>query len=128
MRSFLLAGFALMLSGCGDAADLQQVKQGALDLGGQALDAASSAVDTKTACVLAGQSEAFCGCIQDSLGSEITGEHMDALKNVVSESLGGEGLQAAIEKAADVDPKTRDALVQCATTAAVDGALGEAGN
>jgi len=128
MRTVLLAGFALVLAACGDAADLQPVKQGALDLGGQALEAASGAVDTKTACMLAGQNEAFCGCVQDSLGSRITGEHLEALKTVFSESLSGEGMSAAIEKASSVDAPTREALVQCATTAAVEGALAEAGN
>lgn len=128
MRTVLVAGFALVLAACGDAADLQPVKQGALDLGGQALEAASGAVDTKTACMLAGQTEAFCGCVKDSLGSRITGEHLDALKTVFSESLSGEGLSAAIEKASSVDAPTREALVQCATAAAIEGALAEAGN
>ena len=128
MRTILVASFVLALAACGDATDLQEVKQGALDLGGQALEAASGAVDTKTACVLAGQSELFCGCVQDSLGSEITAEHLEALKNVVGESLSGEGLPAAVEKAVDVDPKTRETLAQCATKAAVEGAIGEAGN
>lgn len=128
MRTFTIAGLAFALAACGDAADLQQVKQGALDIGGQALEAASSAVDTKTACVLAGQSEVFCGCVQESLGAEITTEHLEALKNVVSESLSGEGLQSAAETASGIDAETRDALVQCATKAAVQGAIGEAGN
>ncbi len=128
MRSVLVAGLGLALAACGDAADLQQVKQGTLDLGGQALEAASGAVDTKTACILAGQPEVFCGCVQDSLGSKITSEHLEALKNVVTDSLSGEGLPAAIEKAGNVDAQTREALVQCATKAAVEGALGEAGN
>lgn len=128
MRTIMVAGVAMVLGACGDAADLQHVKQSALDLGGQALEAASGAVDTKTACVLAGQSEVFCGCVQDNLGSEITGEHLETLKNVVSESLSGEGLPVAIEKAGSLDAQTREALVQCATTAAIEGALGEAGN
>ncbi len=128
MRTVLIAGLALALSACGDAVDLQNVKQGALDLGGQALEAASGAVDTKTACILAGQSEVFCGCVQDSLGSEISGEHLEALKTVVSESLNGQGLSSAIEKAVEVDPETREALVQCAASAAVESAIGEAGN
>jgi hypothetical protein len=128
IRTVLVASFALVLAACGEAADLQQVKQGALDLGGQALEAASGAVDTKTACMLAGQTEAFCGCVQDRLGSEITGEHLEALETVVSESLSGEGLPAAIETAGNIDAPTREALVQCATTAAVEGALSEAGN
>jgi hypothetical protein len=128
MGTVLVAGFALVLGACGDAAGLQQVKQGALDLGGQALEAASGAVDTKTACVLAGQSEVFCGCVQGSLGSEITGAHLESLKNVISESLSGEGLPAAVQKAGNLDAQTREALVQCATTAAIEGALSEAGN
>ncbi len=128
MRTVLVAGLALVLAACGDAADLQNVKQGALDLGGQALEAASGAVDTKTACVLAGQSEVFCGCVSDSLGAELTGEHLETLKNVVSESLNGQGLQSAVETAGGVDAETRDALVQCATEAAVQGAISEAGN
>jgi hypothetical protein len=36
-------------------------------------------------------------------------------------------MSAAIEKASSVDAPTREALVQCATTAAVEGALAEAG-
>ena len=128
MRTVLIGGFAFVLAACGDATDFKQMKQGAADLGGQALEAASGAVDTKTACVLAGQSEIFCGCVQDSLGSEMTGEHLETLKSVVSESLNGAGLQAAVETAGGVDAETRDALVQCATNAAVQGALGEAGN
>ena len=128
MRTVLVTGLAFALAACGDAADFQQVKQGALDLGGQALEAASGAVDTQTACVLAGQSEVFCGCVQESLGAELSGEHLEMLKNVVSESLNGDGLQAALETSGSLDAETRDALVQCATNAAVEGALGEAGN
>jgi len=128
MRTVLVSGLAFALAACGDAADFQQVKQGALDLGGRALEAASGAVDTQTACVLAGQSEAFCGCVQESLGAELSGEHLEMLKNVVSESLNGDGLQAALETSGSLDAETRDALVQCATNAAVEGALGEAGN
>jgi hypothetical protein len=128
MRTVLVTGLAFALAACGDAADFQQVKQGALDLGGQALEAASGAVDTQTACVLAGQSEVFCGCVQESLGAELSGEHLEMLKNVISESLNGNGLQAALETSGSLDAETRDALVQCATNAAVEGALGEAGN
>lgn len=128
MRTVLVTGLAFALAACGDAADFQQVKQGALDLGGQALEAASGAVDTQAACVLAGQPEAFCGCVQDSLGAELSGEHLEMLKNVVSESLNGNGLQAALETSGSLDAETRDTLVQCATDAVVEGAPGEAGN
>jgi len=128
MRTVLIGGLAFALAACGDGTNFQQMKQGAADLGGQAVKAASSAVDTRTACMLAGQSEVFCGCVQDGLGPEMTGEHLETLKNIVSESLNGEGLQSAVEKAGGLDAGTRDALVQCATKAAVQGALGEAGN
>jgi hypothetical protein len=87
MRTVLIGGFAFVLAACGDAPDFKQMKQGAADLGGQALEAASGAVDTRTACMLAGQSEVFCGCVQDRLGSKMTGEHLTTLKKVVGESL-----------------------------------------
>ena len=128
MRTVLVTGLAFALAACGDAADFQQVKQGALDLGGQAFEAASSAVDTQTACMLAGQCEAFCGCVQESFGAELNGEHLEMVKNIVSESLNGNCLQAALETSGSLDAEARDALVHCATNAAVEGALGEAGN
>jgi len=128
MRTLLVTVLASALVACGDAADFQQVKQGALDIGGQALEAARGTVDTRTACVLAGQSEAFCQCAQDSLGAELSGEHLEILKDVVSESLNGNGLQTALEMSGGLDAETRDGFVRCATGAAIEGALGEAGN
>ncbi|MBX9746783.1 MAG: hypothetical protein K2X34_07770 [Hyphomonadaceae bacterium] len=105
-----------------------QIQEQASDIGGQALEAARGAVDTRTACVLAGQSEAFCGCVQERLGSEITQEHLDAITGVARRTVEGASVEAAAEEAQNIDPTTRDAIVQCATTAAIQGALGEAEN
>lgn len=123
-----LAALAL-LAAC-DVPDVEQIQQQASDIGGQAIEAARGAVDTRTACVLAGQSEAFCGCVQERLGPEITQEHLDAITGVARRTVEGEGegLETAAEEAQNVDPTTRDALVQCATQAAVQGVIGEAGN
>jgi hypothetical protein len=121
-----LAALAL-LSAC-DVPNLEEAQQHAENIGGQAMDAARGAVDTRTACVLAGQSEAFCGCVQERLGSEITEEHLTAITTVVRDTIQGASVEAAAESASNIEPATRDALVQCATHAAVQGAIGEAGN
>jgi hypothetical protein len=125
----ILAAFAALalLSAC-DVPNLEEAQQHAENIGGQAMDAARGAVDTRTACVLAGQSEAFCGCVQERLGSEITEEHLTAITTVVRDTIQGASVEAAAESASNIEPATRDALVQCATHAAVQGAIGEAGN
>lgn len=128
MRTVLVTGLAFVLAACGDATDFQQIRQGALDLGGQALEAATGLVDTRTACVLAGQPEAFCECVQDNFGAELSGEQLEMLRNAVNETLNGQGLQAVLETSGGPDAETRNAIVQCAANAAVEGALGEAGN
>lgn len=128
MKKVLVIGLMFALAGCGEAIDLQQAKQGAIELGGQALEAASGAVDTQTACVLAGQSPAFCGCLQERVGPAITTEHLEALSGVVRETLSGQGVETAAENAEGIDAATREALVQCATHAAIQGAVNEAGN
>lgn len=118
-----LAALAL-LSACDVPSNLEEAKQQAADIGGQVMDTARGAVDTRTACMLAGQSEAFCGCVQERLGAEITEEHVTAISTVARETLEGRSVEAAAESASNIDPTTRDALVQCATHAAVQGALG----
>lgn len=127
MRTLTALIVLVALAAC-DAPDIDQARQQAAELGGQALEAASGVVDTRTACVLAGQSEAFCGCVQERLGSRITREHIDAITGVVRETLSGEGVEAAAHGAQNIDPATRDALIQCAAHAAVQRALGEPGN
>lgn len=128
MRNLLIICALVAVAACGDASDLSQAKQDAIEMGGQALEAVSGAVDTQTACMLAGQSEAFCGCVQEQLGPEVTGEHVEALTTVVRETLSGQGVEAAAQNAEGIDATTREALVQCATHAAIQGAVSEAGN
>lgn len=124
----LIALSALALVAACDVPDIEQIQQEATEIGGQAIDAARGAVDTRTACMLAGQSEAFCGCVQERLGPEITQEHLDAITGVAQRTVEGGSLETAAEEAQNVDPATREALVQCATQAAVQGILGEGGN
>jgi hypothetical protein len=116
-----------LLCACDVPSNLEDAKQQAADIGGQVLDTARGAVDTRTACMLAGQSEAFCGCVQERLGPQITEEHVTAITTVAREALEGRSVEAAAESASNIDPTTRDALVQCATHAAVQGALGGEG-
>ncbi len=127
MRLLAALSALALLAAC-DVPDVEQIQQQASDIGGQAIEAARGAVDTRTACMLAGQSEAFCGCVQERLGPEITQEHLDAIAGVARRTVEGEGLETAAQEAQNVDPTTRDALVQCATHAAVQGVIGEAGN
>ncbi|MBY0567509.1 MAG: hypothetical protein K2P70_09365 [Hyphomonadaceae bacterium] len=125
---FLIALSALTLVAACDVPDIEQIQQEATEIGGQAIEAARGAVDTRTACMLAGQSEAFCGCVQERLGPEITQEHLDAITGIAQRTVEGGSLETAAEEAQNVDPATREALVQCATQAAVQGIVGEAGN
>ena len=113
----------ILLSAC-DAPNLEDAGRDLASIGGQAVDAANGVIDTRTACMLAGQSEAFCGCVQERLGPQITEEHVTAITTVARETLEGRSVEAAAESASNIDPTTRDALVQCATHAAVQGALG----
>lgn len=125
---FLIALSALTLVAACDVPDIEQIQQEATEIGGQAIEAARGAVDTRTACMLAGQSEAFCGCVQERLGPEITQEHLDAITGVAQRTVEGGSLETAAEEAQNVDPATREALVQCATQAAVQGIVGEGAN
>jgi hypothetical protein len=127
MRRFVPVVALFLLAACGDA-DIESAKQQAADWGGQAIGAATDVVDTRTACMLAGQSEAFCGCVQTRLGSDLTREHVESLTDVIGRAASGEGLEAAAEGVSSADPAVRDAIVQCATNAAVQGALGEGEN
>lgn len=120
MRTVAVVAALLCLAACGDApSSLEEAKQGALEIGQQAVEAAAGAVDTRTACTLAGQSEAFCGCLQERLGPEIKPEHIDAVTTVIRRTLEGQGVEAAAEGAQGIDQPTRDALVQCAASTAV---------
>lgn len=125
----LTAAAAFALAACGDLdASLEEAKQGAATIGQDVLEAGLGAVDTRTACVLAGQSEAFCTCASERLGPNITGEHVDAFRTAIAATINGEPLDAADADGEAIDPATREAIVQCATTAAIQGAVNEAGN
>lgn len=127
MRSFAVLATLLVLSAC-DAPNLEQAGQDLAAIGGQAVEAASGAVDTRTACMIAGQSETFCGCVQDRLGARITREHVEDITGVVAEAAQSGSIEGAANSAENIDPATRDALVQCTTHAAVQGALGAGEN
>jgi hypothetical protein len=108
------------LAGCDQA--FQMAGQVAKDAKEQVV----ASVDTKTACTLAGQSEAFCGCIQTELGATLTKETLDSAVSVIKTSIGGDVGKAA-ESATNIDPKTREALTKCAVQGAIGAAQEEAG-
>lgn len=125
--SLSLATAFMALAACGDVgADLERVKQGAIEAGQDVLNAGVEVLDTRSACLLAGQSAAFCGCLSERLGSDITPEHVEALSAAVRATLEGQTLETASQAAEGVDAATREALVQCATRAAIEGAVTEA--
>jgi hypothetical protein len=124
--SLLLATAFMALAACGEVgADLERAKQGAIEAGQDVLNAGAEVLDTRTACLLAGQSAAFCGCLSERLGPDITPEHVEALSTAVRATLEGEALETASQASETVDEATREALVQCATRAAIEGAVTE---
>ncbi|MBL8551010.1 MAG: hypothetical protein JNJ73_13570 [Hyphomonadaceae bacterium] len=122
----LLTVAALALAACGEInSEIDRAKQGAIEAGQDVLNAGAGVLDTRTACLLAGQSEAFCGCLSERLGSDITPEHVEALSAAVRATLEGETLETASQASEGVDAATREALVQCATHAAIEGVVAE---
>lgn len=126
MRSFAALAALFVLSAC-DAPNLEQAGQDLATIGGQALETASAAVDTRTACMLAGQSDAFCGCVQERLGARITREQIEDVTGVVGEAVQSGSLEGAAQSTENIDPTTREALLQCSTHAAVQNVLGAGG-
>ncbi len=126
----LVTGVAMFaLAACGDLnADLERAKQGAVELGQDTLNAGADVLDTESACMLAGQSAAFCSCLSERLGPDITVEHVTALTEMVRASVNGEDQQTAAETANGIDAESREAVVQCATRAAIEGAVTEGAN
>jgi hypothetical protein len=110
----IIVAFAMLALAACDQVNLEEAKSGAADLGQRALEVAANAVDVRTACTLAGQSEAYCGCLQERAGSEISPEAIEAVGTVVRRTIAGEGMEAAVEGATGLDQQTRDALIQCA--------------
>lgn len=124
LRAAGLGLAALALSGCEGAGTA--VKQTAGDFAKEAAQTASGMVGVKTACTLAGQSEAFCGCVDERLGSKLDARQLDALSKVVVETVRTGSIEAAAQNAEALNPETRQALAQCAARAAVTGVVGEA--
>jgi formylmethanofuran:tetrahydromethanopterin formyltransferase len=114
MRIIIAAAALLALAACGDA-DMEKAKQGVLDFGHGALEAATQAVDTRTICTVAGQSDAYCGCLQEHIGATLSPENVEAITTIVRQTMEGGSVQAAVEGASNIDAETRDALLQCAT-------------
>ncbi|MBL8770564.1 MAG: hypothetical protein JNK30_04215 [Phenylobacterium sp.] len=115
---------ALALTACEGAGTA--VKQTADDFAKEAAQTASGMVGVKTACTIAGQSEAFCGCIDERLGSKLDAGQLEALSKVVVETVRTGSIEAAARNAEALNPETRQALAQCAARAAVTGAVGAA--
>jgi hypothetical protein len=118
-RTFFATSALFLLAACGEA---NQALNEAKEMAGEAAKAAAEMVDTQTACTLAGQNEAFCGCAQEALGPKLTGEHVQAFASIVKASLVGDVSQAIAENTVLTETE-RNALVQCTTRAAIAGAV-----
>lgn len=128
-KSLFIAAASIGLVACGDLnADVERAKQGAVELGQDALRAGADVLDTESACVLAGQSPAFCTCLSERLGPEVTPEQIDALTEMVRATIDSEGVQASAETSQSVNAQTREAIVQCATRSAIEDAVTEGAN
>ena len=129
LRALFSSIAIIALAACGDlSSDLENATQEAVAIGREALEVAGGEVDTRTACMLAGQSEAFCGCLSERLGAEITPEQIGAVTDVWGATVNGETNASGENAPTATDASTRQAIVECATRAAIDGALSEGAN
>ena len=128
----LFAAFAFVgLAACGDLnADLERAKQGAVELGQETLNAGAEVLDTRSACLLAGQSASFCGCLSERLGPDLTPEHVEALTEMVRATVNGQAPPTAAEgvNPQNLETQSREAIVACAARAAIEGAATEGAN
>ncbi|MGD9816535.1 MAG: hypothetical protein AB7Q23_02950 [Hyphomonadaceae bacterium] len=125
-RIIIAAVAAAALAACGDlGANLEQAKQDAATLAQETIQAGAGALDTKNACMLAGQPEAFCGCLSDRLGPDASTEQLQAMTDYVRARLSGEQAEAA---ALGADAATREALLTCAASSAIEGGAVESAN
>ena len=124
LRLGLVLMVGLALAACDNAGSA--IKTGAGDFAKEATRTASGMVSLKTACTIAGQSEAFCGCVQDQLGSKLDAGQLSGITEVIVETVKTGTLEGAAENSQALSPETRKALVQCAARATVAGAVGEA--
>lgn len=123
-RALLFAASIFALGACGDVEQsLEGAKQEASQIAGEALRAGAAATDTRTACLLAGQSEAFCGCVERQFGSDVSPVQIEAIGQLARETLAGADANTA---GADTETsQTRQALLQCAAEGAVGGLASE---
>jgi hypothetical protein len=123
--------FILALAACGSpevgavTSELKSVaKSAAGDAMAEAGLAAGDLMTTQNACLLAGQSEVFCGCISNELGNKLDASHIEGLTKALQASLSGD-ISGALKDASSIDPNTRAALTKCGTRAAISGAMGQ---
>jgi hypothetical protein len=121
----------LALAACGSpevGAVTSELKAAAKTAAGDAMAeaglAAGGLMTTQNACLLAGQSEVFCGCLSTELGNKLDASHIESLTTALKTGLGGD-LKGALKDANNIDPDTRAALTKCGTRAAISGAIGQ---
>jgi hypothetical protein len=123
-----LLAATLLLSACGNSEGAVNAAGSLLETGmavaGDAAGAAAELADTKTVCVIAGQSAAFCGCLQNELGPRVDSVAVDALAGLVKATTDG-GVVGASTALKDVDPATRQALTRCAVKGAASEMLAQ---
>lgn len=126
IRVAMIGLISVALAACGEAGT--DLKSAAGDLAKGAKEFAAETVDTKTACMLAGQDEVICGCVQEKVGARLSPDDIKALTDIVKRAVSAETIEAAAkESAAAVDPKFGEALAQCAVRNAIGAeAEGEA--
>ncbi len=131
IRTLSACVFVLTLAGCNSpevGAAASELKTAAKSAAGDAFKEASSVagglMTTRNACLMAGQSEVFCGCLNEELGEKLDPSHVSGLTEALKASLGGD-IEGALKEASSIDPQTRSALATCTTRAAIAGAVGQ---
>lgn len=134
-RLILAAAAIFGAAACGDLdVSLDRAKQGAVELGQDALNAGADVLDTRSACLLAGQSQSFCGCLSERLGPDLNAEHIEVLTGLVRAGVSGEapaaaeGAKSQSPESASLESQSREAIVACATRAAIESAMTEGPN
>ena len=122
VRFGVVAMACVALAACDNAGSV--IKDSAGDFAKEASRTASGMVSLKTACTVAGQSEAFCGCVEERLGSKVDPAQLRGVTNVIVEAVKTGTLEGAARNASELTPETRTALVQCAARATVASAAG----
>ena len=122
---------SLALVACGSpevGAVTSELKSAAKSAASEAMSeaglAAGGLMTTQNACLLAGQSEVFCGCLSTELGDKLDASHIEGLTTALKTGRGGD-LKGALTDASTIDPDTRAALTKCGTRAAISGAIGQ---